>query len=207
MIAVHIETKLVTTGTKLQELSSNVKNLHDTQEAYLKAVAPIIQTMSLAQGFATVSRQHVRWTNLRIFAVSSQQILTFFRSHRFIVDNCELLIRADPRDKRTRAWANSSRLLVQEWRTLEREGYVGKLTVRSYDFFPTEYECIFDEKVLLLGLYESDPDDHWDIKVGNVTLVEDSTPYGRHMIQEYRSRFDKLFDVCATHHGPDYFSN
>jgi hypothetical protein len=55
--------------------------------------------MSLADGFVAVSKHQVRWQNLRVLAVSTQQILTFFSSHRLSVENCELLLRGfDPGD-------------------------------------------------------------------------------------------------------------
>jgi hypothetical protein len=208
LIAVHLETRLSTARDKFEDLAIRVKDLQISHKEYLDTLVPSVQTMSLAQGFDLVSRTQDRWASMRVFAVSSQQIVTFFRSHRLVVEKCEILIHEPPlKATRNRSSSSPVPFYIQDWRTLQREGFIGKLIIRSYDFLPTEYECIFDDRILLLGLYESVPTDYSRVKVGNVTAVRNSTQPGRQMIEEYRSRFDKLFDVCATHHGPNLYEN
>jgi hypothetical protein len=210
LITVHLETRLTSMTDELQTLSVAVQKLENTQRDHLTAITPPIQTKTLAQAFDAVSRKRTRWGRLRIFAVTTHQICTFFSSHEFAVEQCDILLHQRTSSGNRRSSDNlrpdltdHTDYLVELWRSLEKEGRIGALTVRSYNFLPMNYECIFDDEILLLGLYEPDPDNPIEVKVGSVTIVENNTPQGQRVIEEYQKRYDKLFEVCANNHGPN----
>jgi len=208
LMAVHVETRLVLATDRFKDLALSVRDLERIQKVYLKALTPAMQTKSLAQAFDAVSRRRTRWGTLRIYAISTRQIVTFFSSHQFSVERCEILIyQPGSSGNRTEGALDfgDAAYPVELWRSMQKEGRVGALTIRSYDFLPMEYECIFDNDLLLLGLYESDPGDSLGVRVGSVTMVEGNTLEGQRMIDEYQSRYDKFFKVCAAHHGPNLY--
>lgn len=207
-VSMHVETRLASAAGKFRDLAQRVQDLENVQQTYLKAMSPSIQTKSLAQAFDAVSAKRLRWDRLRIFAITTQQIVTFFDSHQFSVGHCEILIHGptSPKGKHGNGLhLDLTSYPIEMWRSLEKEGRIGKLTVRSYEFLPTQYECIFDDDILLLGLYEPDPRDSLGVRVGPVTMVESNTPHAKRMIEEYKSRYDSLFGVCADHYGPNPF--
>jgi hypothetical protein len=203
---VYLETQLRESSEAVQKLSDRIHSLEKTQQEYLQSTRPLIQTVTLAQGFEIVISKIRQADHLRIFAISSQQILGFIRFHAVDINRCSLLVREFAKDDRdNRDFRKQIELVVRDWRALERDGRIKNLTVRSYDFFPTEYECIFDDKCMLLGLYDSDPEDYSGVRVRNAVLIENSAQPGRQMIAEYIERFDQLFQVCHQRHGSDSY--
>jgi hypothetical protein len=208
LTAVHLETQLHANSEVVRQFAERMKSLEEAQREYLKITLPPIRTVSLAEGFEIASTRLPRIDHLRVFAISSQQILGFMRFHPFEIKNCSLLLRgfADD-DQAHRDFRKQIELVVRDWRVLQRDGRIKNLTVRSYDFFPTEYECIFDDDFMLLGLYDSDPSDYSEVRVRKASMIESSTLPAESMIAEYIDRFDKLFDLCKSHHhGPDSYN-
>ena len=77
--------------------------------------------------------------HLRIYAISSVQILSLVKSHAFKIERCSILLRAfAPDDPVDSDFLSQIKLAVTDWRALERERRIGKLIVRTYDFQPTE---------------------------------------------------------------------
>jgi hypothetical protein len=207
LTAVHLESQLHVNSEVVRQFAKRMRSLEETQREYLKITLPPMRTVPLAEGFELASARLSRIDHLRVFAISSQQILGFMRFHPFEIENCSLLLRgfADD-DEAHRDFRKQIELVVRDWRALQRDGRIKNLTVRSYDFFPTEYECIFDNDFILLGLYDSDPNDYSEVRVRKVAMIESSTLPAELMIAEYIDRFDKLFEVCKDHHGPDSYN-
>jgi hypothetical protein len=208
LISVHVETKMAQSTKKLNELESSISALQGVQKSFLDTVRPTIQTMSLAQSLHAVANFKREWRSLQVYAISSHQIVTFFRAHGIKVENCELLIHDTPAARTARSPGKQGiPFYIQDWRSLKADGFIGKLTIRSYDFLPTEFECIFDDEVLILGMYQLAPEDYSSVRVRNVTLVLNTATEGQRMIDEYSDRYRKLFEVCASHYGPNRYEN
>jgi hypothetical protein len=197
----HVEMSLVATRAGLAQLETGVVVLEGTQRDFIQASSSLSQAR-LGRMFAEVATASPRVGRLRIFAISSQQILSFVKFHDISIEKCELLVRSfDPSDAAHKDFHNQIRLVVADWHRLKTSGRIGELEVRTYDFFPTEYECIFDRDHLILGLYDSDPSDYSEVSVRDPLLIRGTSDGGRLMISEFAERFDHLFEVCRTHHG------
>jgi hypothetical protein len=206
LLVVHVESRITSATSEFQSLTKSVRDLEKIQRDYLRALIPPMQTKSLGQSFDLVSTKRKRWNTVRIFAISTQQISTFFNSHELMTERCEILIYQPPsmkprRDRPPDPYRTD--YPVKLWRSLKKEGRINVLTIRSYNFLPMHFECIFDDELLLLGLYEPDPDDPQEIRVGSVTVVENTTPQGEQMIEEYRRRHEGFFETCEKHYGPN----
>lgn len=199
----HVETTLIESKQSLTDMQLRIDKLESTQKAFINSTTTLSQAR-LGSAFATVAAATPRVGHLRIYAISSQQILSFLKFNDITAEKCHILLRAfEPDDMAHRDFLNQIRLVVADWRRLHTSGRIAELEIRHYDFFPTEYECIFDRDHLILGLYDSDPDDYSEVGVRDPILICGTSDSGRVMISEFADRFDKLFEVCATHHGPN----
>jgi hypothetical protein len=59
---------------------------------------------------------------------------------------------------------------------------------------------------MILGLYESDPDDWRELRVLKTVFIDGRLPSARTIIEEYITRYDSLLSTCATHHGSDVYN-
>ena len=206
LTAVHLESHLHLNSEVVRQLAERMQSFEIAHTESLRLTVPAIQIVSLAHGFEIVSSRLLHIDHLRVFAISSQQILGFLRFHPFEIETCSLLLRGFARDDQAHSdFRKQIELVVRDWRVLQRDGRIKNLTVRSYDFLPTEYECIFNDTFMLLGLYDSDPSDYSEVRVRKAALIEDSTLPAASMIAEYIERFDNLFSTCKGHHGPDSY--
>jgi hypothetical protein len=197
----HVETTLITSTRSIDTLGVRVERLESMQRAFITS-STCLSHIRLGSAFAIIAGSTPRIGHLRIYAISSQQILSFLKFNDIIVDKCQILLRAfDENDRPHQDFLNQIKLVVADWHHLQKSGRIGKLEIRHYDFFPTEYECIFDKDHLIIGLYDSDPEDYSEVRVRDPILVRGSSDAGRIMISEFADRFDGLFEVCATHHG------
>jgi len=197
----HVETTLIKSNKLLTDMRLRIEMLESTQKAFINSTTSLSQCR-LGEAFATIATATPRIGHLRIYAISSQQILSFLKFNDITVEKCQILIRAfEPEDKIHLDFLNQIRLVVADWRHLHKSGRIAELEIRYYDFFPTEYECIFDREHLILGLYDSDPEDYSEVRVRDPILICGTSDAGRITISEFVDRFDKLFEVCATHHG------
>lgn len=200
-LAWHLEGTLFESANAVRTLERRVVTLETTQDRFIESTRSLSHAR-LAQAFARVAAAMPRVGYLRIFAISSQQILSFVKFHDMYIDRCDLLVRSFPEDDEPhRAFLNQIRLVVADWRRLQETGRIGQLTIRYYDFHPTEYECIFDREFMMLGLYDSDPSDYSEVSVRDPILVSGFAEGGRLMISEFIARYDNLFETCLGHHG------
>jgi len=207
LVAVHLESRLASLTAATAASSKSLAQLEGIQTQLIGSATPLARAMSLAQSFELVASRSNHWRNVRIYAISSSQVLSFFRFQNLTAEECTVIIRGFPEnEKRWKDLASQTALVVRDWRTLERTGRIKHLTVLSYDYFPSEYTCIFDDQLLLVGLFESDPSDYSGVRVGPSITYEGSHPDGVPILSAYRERFDILRDAClAGHHGPSRY--
>jgi hypothetical protein len=205
-VGFRLESRYMEEAMRIERLDATIERLAGVQAQFLERVSRPISPSSLAAGFRQQAAAGRRVGKLRIFAISSQQILSFFRSEDFLVDTCQLLVRAFDRNDAAHAeFQNQILLAVKDWKRLAVDGKIKTLSIRSYDFFPTEYQVIFDDKAMLSGLYDSAPSDYSEVLVRHPFHVDGFSADGRSMIHAYSHRFDNLFEQCGTHHGANRY--
>ncbi len=199
----HVETTLIEANQSLKSQQLSINQLEKTQAAFILSTTSLSQ-IRLGSAFAAISAVTPRVGYLRVFAISSQQILSLVNFHDITIEKCHILIRSfKPDDIAHADFLNQIKLVVADWRRLQKSGRIAELEIRHYGFFPTEYECIFDREHLILGLYEPDPNDYSEVRVRDPILVRSTSDAGRTAISEFAERFDRLFEICADHHGPN----
>jgi len=198
----HVETHLTKSTQSLGGLETRIHTLETTQETFIQSVKSLKQ-MQLGEAFSVIAKTSPRVEHLRIFAISSLQILSFFKFNDIRADKCQILLRGfEENDTDHQDFLNQIKLICSDWQYLHKTNRILELEIRHYDFLPTEYEVIFDNEYLIFGLYDSDPTDYSGVSVRNPVLVDSKTDAGRIMVSEFANRFDNLFKTCETHHGP-----
>jgi hypothetical protein len=205
-IGLHLEMRFTQEAQRVDGLQNSIQLLVKTQIDFLDRTGRPIVLSGFGEGFRRQALVGSRIGTLRVFAISSQQILSFMRFENFQVDKCMLLLRGFGTEDSTHSeFANQIILAARDWHRMAAEGKINNLIIRSYDFHPTEYQVIFDDRGMLTGLYDSDPTDYSEVKVRSPLYVDGSTGDGRTVIGEYQQRFDQLFQVCALHHGKNSY--
>ncbi len=205
-VGFHLDSRYTEAISDLSQLRFKITELEHTQATYLdRTRRPVFQS-SLATGFSLQAAAGSRVGVLRVFAISSQQILSFLRFEDFTIGQCSLLLRGFTEDDLShKEFESQIMLAVRDWNRLARDGKIASLTIRSYDFLPTEYQVLFDDRAMLLGMYESDPSDYSEVRVRQPFYVDGANVDGRAMIKEYQDRFDRLFEMCETCHGTNRY--
>jgi hypothetical protein len=207
-VAVHLDQRLSALQTSVQslntDLAARVVTLEATQRSYLEATVPDIRTGTLADAFDRALRGRGRIGHLRVYAISSAQIYSFVSNSNLIVDRCSLLIQGFPPEYES-DFAHEVRLVARNWHKLVDARRIKDLEILSYDYFPTDYEVMFDTDVLILGLFDYDADDYSKVALRAATLIEGASPAAQTLITEFRDRFDGLFEACRTAHGPNVY--
>ena len=199
LLTVHLENRTEILTDEVVSLRRSLDEQQALRQRELDALIPSIRHSSLGDAFADLAQQQRRWGDIRILAISSAQILSFFRFHNFYADKCTLLLRGFPEgDSGNADFANQIKLVVQDWRGLVKSGRLRELEVATYDFLPTEYNVIFGDDLLFAGLYEPDPEDYSGVRVRGVGLIRGSTLEGRAVIGDYTERFDAFYASCTT---------
>lgn len=204
-VAVHLEQRLAALRASVAELGTTLSSLEATQRSYLEATTPDLSMGSLAETFARAVRGRDHVDHMRIYAISSEQIFSFVSNSDLTVDRCSLLIQGFPPDDES-DFARLVRLVAHNWRLLASRGRIKQLEIRAYDYFPTDYEVLFDSDALILGLFDFSSEEHSKVRLRAATLFDGTSPSARAHIQEFRDRFDNLFEACATQHGPNPYA-
>jgi hypothetical protein len=215
-IAVHLVQRLGEAESSTQSLGKTVAQLETgisdrltaletTHKDYLNATAPVIRIGSLAEAFSHALGGRQRIGHLRVYAISSQEVYSFISNSTLTIDRCSLLIQAPP--DATSDFAVQVRLNATNWRKLAegRDRRISKLEIRSYDYFPTDYEVLIDSDALILGLFDYDPDDYSHVRLRASTVFEATSPAAERLIAEFSDRFDGLFDACLSAHGANRY--
>jgi hypothetical protein len=166
----------------------------EQQKAVGQAVVPNFQHVSMGEAFQMAAGLAPRVKHLRVYAVTSQQIVSFLQHSGITAERCSLLIRKPTAD--LPLLASQLDASVAEWKALAGRGLVGSLQIRRYDFPPLDYEVIFDSAFMIMGLYEPSEAHSYGTNVRSPFAIDSRSLAGAEMIAEYSSRFDYLFEWC-----------
>lgn len=178
----------------LDRLSAAVSRLADEQQKISEQAVPNFRQVSLGEAFQMAAGFVPRVRHLRVYAVTSQQIISFLQHSGITAERCSVLIRKPTAG--LPLMKSQLDAVVQDWKVLADQGLVGSLEIRRYDFPPLEYEAIFDSAFLILGLYHPSAAESYGVRVRMPIAIHSQSASGSEMIREYIARFDCLFESC-----------
>jgi hypothetical protein len=180
----------------LDHLSQVITGLAAGQQKLCEQVAPDFRYVSLGEAFQIASAVVPSAKQLRIYAVTSQQIISFLQHSGISVERCSLLIREPVAGL---PLLNSQlEATILNWKALADQGVIGSLEIRRYDFHPLDYEAIFDSSFLINGLYHPSAAESYGVRVRRPLAVQAQSASGAAMISEHIERFDCLFESCSA---------
>jgi hypothetical protein len=188
----YFEAALRRQEQSLDRLSADVSRLAGEQQKIAGQAVPSFQHVSMGEAFQMAAGLVPRVKHLRVYAVTSQQIISFLQHSGITVERCSLLIRKPAAD--LPLLASQLDAAVADWKALADGGLVDSLQIRRYDFPPLEYEVIFDSAFMILGLYDPSKYNSYGTYVRSPFAIDSRSPAGAEMIREYSDRFDCLFE-------------
>lgn len=128
---------------------------------YLFLNATTTSSNSTVSNFS-VSRTHpavasITYVNkLRIYAITTTNIVALFETMSFTVEECVVLVRYTPtkNDFYSDNYKNEIDAKIGRWKHMVDIGRIHHLTIIGYDNLPDNYYFIFDDKLLATGLIE-----------------------------------------------------
>jgi len=152
------------------------------------------------EAFTTASKKTREVGLLRIYSITGQQMYAGICHSNIKVKECRLLVQNPPPNcQKNRDTIKVVEAQIALWEQMKETGNIEKLIVRYYDFFPTEYECIFDDNHLIFGLFTPVPSAVAKVDVRMPILIRGNTDTGKQLIDEFVTRFDKLFETCTPY--------
>lgn len=139
-----------------------------------------------------------KYNEIYILAVTGYQYFKAFEESEVQVNNLHLLLRRT--DKKStidlpmeetakKEFIESSVRMQNEWRKLEEEGKVGKLTIDFYDFDTTMHFMVLDNKELFWGLLYPIAD-YPGTNVLTQYIVNNKSEVGEKMISDYMKKWN-----------------
>jgi uncharacterized protein YoxC len=189
----YLETRINTMNKSFEQLGGQVDRLAKQQPKLLREASSILQIVPLSEAFRLASDISPKVQHLRIYAITSAQMVSFLQHSGIIVDRCSLLISKSTQRPLMEAQIEAA---IQGWRALVETGTIAHVEVKRYDFFPTEYEAIFDSSFLIVGLFHPSLNETSGARVRDPMVVRGQSAAGTKVVLEFLDRFDRLFQSC-----------
>ncbi len=151
----------------------------------------IVKLDSFHDHFSEIEKHSVSYEKLRILANSTNVVLPHFQESDLIINECEIILRT-PKANET-LFANYIDTVEQDWRNLKEKGKITKLTIHFIDTLLLDFQVIFDDKFMLLGINTINEKDWKRYEILETFLVINTSKSSKEMIEEYSKRFDSLF--------------
>jgi hypothetical protein len=194
----HLETRIAKLTDSVDHLATQVNHMAKQQPLLLREASSNFQITSLGDAFRAASSVTPKVQHLRIYSITSAQMVSFLQHSGILVDRCSLLISKSTRGRPL--MESQIEAAIQGWRALVENGSIALIEIRRYDFFPTEYEAIFDATFLILGLFHPSANETSGARVRDPMTIHAQSSSGAKIVSEFTDRFDRLFESC---HGDE----
>ncbi|MFC5472143.1 class I SAM-dependent methyltransferase [Cohnella suwonensis] len=157
----------------------------------------LLSIQKLSDAFIRITSKKKEIKHLRVFAVTTNQIYTQVENlvrDDVSIRKCTIMVRDfewnDP--TRNEEVVKEIDMFIKRWRQLHREGIIQELEIVRYSFLPTEYQCIFDDEYMILGLYQPSKTDDASVTVVKPIVISKGLAEGKAIIDTYTERFDHM---------------
>ena len=173
-------------------------------------VRPDIETVSLSEAFQGDGMRGTSSGRVRIFAITSRYITQQLRTEDFRAEHVDLMVagngESDPSVPAAKMLATEVELAIEySWASRVRNGYIDTLCVHQYQFFPTEWYAIFDERLMVLGSYAFDLDSVGCAEPLHTVMLVHPAGAGRELIRTKVAAFDHLMQTSSQRVGSGSF--
>lgn len=132
--------------------------------------------------------------NIKIYASDSLDIVSVFELNNILSVNCQILLREPDTllncDKSNRIYENVIRA-KEKWKELQNKGNITRIEYKLYNFLPTNYFIIFEDKILIHGLFNIDLNSLTHTSYNfNANMITDIS-----VVTEYVEWFHNVFNL------------
>jgi hypothetical protein len=185
---------------RVADLSRLVRSNSEMQANFISAATETTTRVFLDQAFRLAEDVVSHCDRIRVYAITSKFVSQLMQM-RFSAVEINLLVAA--------AGDNVDPLLDSEvhlsvlytWVGRVRASAVGRLIVRQYDFYPTEWYVIFDERLMVTSSYVFDQHEIGNARTTDMAYIVRADDEGKQLIESKIESFDALFHAAETHFG------
>jgi hypothetical protein len=188
----------------------SVKDVVNVTREAIDHIRPDIESLSLNDAFQRGGMRGTASDRVRIFAITTRFVTQQLRADDFKAEQVDLMVAGndaqDPQVPSAEMLALEVKLAIEySWASRVRNGYIGTLHVHQYEFFPTEWYVIFDERLMVLGTYVFDNDAVGCAAPLNTVMLVHASGVGRELIRSKVEAFDRLVGATSKRIGSGTF--
>ncbi len=139
--------------------------------------------------------------HIRIYALSTNMIQPIFKSMNIKADYCSILVytpenRSD--NSNVDIYQNNLSMLRSEWSNLKEDAFFKQVEIKGYDFTPTEFMILFDEKVVIIGHYIFNDNRFPMCDVQEPYVLTNDQLNNKILIEKYISLYESIYSSPYT---------
>jgi hypothetical protein len=196
--------------SRQQAVEAATREVVKTTQRAVESLQPDIESVSLSQAFQRAQVVGRAYDQIRIFAITSRFVSQQLRDEDFPANRISLMVAgntaSDDRMPAPEMLESEVKLAIEyTWAARVRNGYIRNLRIQQYEFFPTEWYAIFDDRVMVLGSYAFDAEAiGCATPLNSVSLVH-AIGAGRELIRTKIEAFDRLLNASSARIGDGKF--
>ncbi|TQS43800.1 hypothetical protein [Cryptosporangium phraense] len=187
---------------RIGSLERTVRQSLALQQDFVAAAKPPISLVPLAQAFRAAESTVGESGLVRIYAFSSRFISQHMQPRDFTVGSMCLLTSGAGPTTDSMLDMEIQLSVLYTWASRVRTGDINSLELRQYDFYPTEWYVIFDDKLMITSSYVHDVHSVGRVGTSPETFVVLPHGEGASLIRSKIESFDLLFAAAQSDFGP-----
>jgi hypothetical protein len=186
---------------RVGQLSQIVLANTATQERFIGTVGQSTSRVSLGHAFRIAEDVVGHCHTIRVFAFTSKYISQHMQSREFSTEQLRLLI-GDTDPNVDELLDSEVRLSVlYTWAGRVRVGAIKHLVVHQYDFYPSEWFVIFDDRLMIMSTYVYDEHQIGRARTSLSAFVVRAGDEGSKLIEAKSETFDALYEASERNLG------
>jgi hypothetical protein len=129
-------------------------------------------------------------------ATSSEVIEAMLAARGTTIEQCDLLLRRYPTGPNS--YNQRVDYAIAEWQALKASGAIQQLAIARYEFVPSEYQVIVDDKAVIFGAYVYRPDEPAEADFSPPSLVHNVSAEASALIRRFIEAFDSNHAAWRT---------
>lgn len=178
---------------RTSDLAEKVRFNTEIQERFISAASRTTSEAPLGEAFHSVGELLGRCEKIRVFAITSKFISQHMQPREFSVEELQLLVSGASGGTDTLLDTEVLLSVLYTWAGRVKAGAISSLAVRQFNFYPTEWFAIFDDRLMITGYYIYDQEAIGKTRTSPVAYVTRNDEDGRKLIASKAEVFDALF--------------
>lgn len=160
--------------------------------------------VSITEAINLATEKKNKFKHIRIFASTTGDIVIPI-SHKIgnlEIEKCTILIRSEKSVLDKKQSTNiTSRVneVMYQWKELKDKGKIKELEIKKYDYIPPFYVMIFDNNILIKGLFFIDENSRTLLDKTDPFVIYNDTNNSHNLITYYQRWFDNIVNYTENY--------